>query len=391
MSGPDDIQAIREAIEGLDARLIALLGERMDLVERVSQWKLDAAAPFRDPAREEQVIRRVRALASEQGIDAHAVEDLYRRIMAMSIAHQQAWVAAHASAPLRVAYQGVEGSYSHLAAQARYGGREGGALLAGHESFAAAAHAVVSGAADRALLPIENTTAGSVHEVYDLLADGGLVITAEVVSHVAHCLLALPGVRLDELRVVRSHPQALAQCAPFLRGLPDVRAEADFDTAGAARKVREGGDRTVGAIASAAAARAYGLDVLARGIQSQEGNFTRFLELARDPVACAADALCKTSLLVTLDHRPGALGEALTTLAAHGVNLTKLESRPVPGEPFRYRFHLDLEGHAASAAVAAALADLGPRVRDLRVLGTYPQAAGADSPTPGLPGPRQVG
>jgi len=124
VSDPVDIQAIREAIEALDARLIALLSERMDLVERVSQWKLDAAAPFRDPVREEHVIRRVRGLAVEQGIDAHAVEDLYRRIMAMSIAHQQAWVAAHAKAPLRVAYQGVEGSYSHLAAQARYGGRD---------------------------------------------------------------------------------------------------------------------------------------------------------------------------------------------------------------------------------------------------------------------------
>jgi len=187
-------------------------------------------------------------------------------------------------------------------------------------------------------------------------------------------------VRLDELRIVRSHPQALAQCAPFLRGLPGVRAEADFDTAGAARKVAAGGDRTVGAIASEAAARAYGLDVLARGIQSQEGNFTRFLEVAREAVPCPPDAACKTTLLLTLDHRPGALGEALTALAAHGVNLTKLESRPVPGESFRYRFHLDLEGHAASGPVAAALGELESTAREVRVLGTYPMAPGEKPP-----------
>lgn len=371
---PADIQAIREAIEALDTRLIELLRERMDLVERVSRWKLAAAAPIRDRSREEQVIRRVRALATERGIDPHAVEDLYRRVMTMSIAHQQEFVAALATAPLRVAYQGAEGSYSHLAAQGRYAGREGGALLTGHETFAEAAEAVRSGAVDRALLPIENTTAGSVHEVYDLLADGDLTITAELVSRIEHCLLALPGVRLDELRIVRSHPQALAQCAPFLRSLAGVRAETDFDTAGAARKVREAGDRTVAAIASEAAARTYGLDVLALGIQSQEGNFTRFVEVAREAATCQPDAVCKTSLLVTLDHRPGALGEALAALASRGVNLTRLESRPVPGEPFRYQFHLDLEGHAASGPVAAALADLGAAVRSLRILGTYPAA-----------------
>ena len=340
-SRPLDIQAIREAIEALDTRLIELLRERMDLVERVSGWKLAAAAPFRDRAREEHVIGRVRALAT---------------------------------APLRVAYQGVEGSYSHLAAQARYAGREGGVLLSGHETFADAAEAVRGGAVDRALLPIENTTAGSIHEVYDLLAEGGLTITAEVVSRIEHCLLACPGARLDELRIVRSHPQALAQCAPFLRGLVGVRAEADFDTAGAARKVGEAGDRTVGAIASEAAARAYGLEVLARGIQSQQGNFTRFVEVAREATPCPAGGACKTSLLVTLDHRPGALGEALAVLAARGVNLTRLESRPVPGEPFRYRFHLDLEGHAAAGPVAAALAELAAAARELRILGSYPAA-----------------
>src|SRR4029077_17295274 len=133
-------------------------------------------------------------------------ERMYRIVMDMSVAHQEATVRNRPDAPLRIAYQGVEGSYSHLTATRRHGGRAGGALLAGHDSFRAAADAVIHGAADLALLPIENTTAGSINETYDLLADGVLHITGEIISAIEHCLLALPGVSLDELRVVSSHP-----------------------------------------------------------------------------------------------------------------------------------------------------------------------------------------
>src|SRR5512140_1214651 len=337
MSGPD-LSALRDRIDQVDRQIIALLAERLRIVEEVAVAKLEAASPFRDREREERLLLRLREHATEAGIDPHEIERLYRVVMDMSVAHQEATVRNRPDAPLRVAYQGVEGSYSHLSAQRRYGGRPGGALLSGFDSFRAAADAVVHGAADLALLPIENTTAGSINETYDLLADGTLHITGEVVSSIEHCLLALPGVALDELRVVISHPQALAQCHAFFAEHPHLTARPELDTAGAARRVAQAGDRTLGAIASAAAAKTYGLAIVAQGIQSAVGNATRFVEVALRPAPLAEGAAAKTSMLIALADRPGALGEVLMRFAARGLSLTKLESRPIPSAPFTYRF-----------------------------------------------------
>ncbi|HEV8128759.1 MAG TPA: prephenate dehydratase [Candidatus Eisenbacteria bacterium] len=369
-----DLQALREAIESVDREILALLKRRMELVDDVARAKIESAAPFRDRSREEQVIGRIRHLATELGLDAHEVERLYRDIMEMSIGRQQALVRSLEGVPLRVAYQGVEGSFSHLTAQRHYAGRNPGVLLTGHDTFREAVASLREGSVDFALLPIENTTAGSVHETYDLLAEGGVTITAEVVSHVEHCLLGLPGARVEEIRAVISHPQALAQCEAFLRTLPRAVARPEYDTAGSARKVRESRDPTLAAIASESAARLYGLEILARRIQTQEGNFTRFVEIAREAAACPPNAACKTSLLLALAHKPGALGEVLSRFGSRGVNLTRIESRPVLGSPWQYRFYLDLEGHAASEPVRAALDELGAITTEMRVLGTYPRA-----------------
>ena len=258
----------------MDRQIITLLAERLKIVEEVAAAKLASASPFRDREREELLLTRLREQGSAAGLDPHQVERLYRVVMDMSVAHQEATVRAREDVPLRIAYQGVEGSYSHLTAQRRYGGRTGGALLTGHDSFRGAAEAVHTGVADLALLPIENTTAGSINETYDLLAPGILHITGEVVSSIEHCLLALPGVTLDELRVVLSHPQALAQCHDFFARHPQLTPRAEVDTAGSARKVAEAGIRSQAAIASAAAAKRYGLAILATGIQSAIGNAT---------------------------------------------------------------------------------------------------------------------
>lgn len=369
--GPD-VQALREAIEEVDRELMKQLRRRMELVDGIATAKLKAAFPFRDHQREEQVLQRVRKAAVELGLDAHAIERLYRLIMEMSISRQQAWLQALATAPLRVSYQGVEGSYSHLTAQRRYSGRQGGVLLTGHESVGAAVAAVRSGEADVALLPIENSTAGSINETYDVLAEGGLTINAEIIARVEHCLVALPGARLEDVRRVISHPQALSQCAEFLKGLPGARPEAEFDTAGAARKVKQSGDRTVAAIASESAAAMLGLEVLERGIQSQSANATRFVEVALEAAPCPPDAACKTSLLLALDHSAGALGEVLVQFGRRGLQLAKLESRPMATDPWKYRFYLDVEAHADSAAMAEALDNVRPLVAELRFLGTYP-------------------
>ena len=369
-----DLQSLRERIEALDRELLSLLKERMAIVEGVAGAKLVSASPFRDPQREEQVLQRVRHIGVELGLDAHRVESLYRAIMEMSIAHQQAYVHGLDSVPLRVAYQGIEGSNSHLAAQRRYGGRPGGALLTGFEEFRQALEAVKTGDADLALLPIENSTAGSINETYDLLAEGGATIIGEVVSAIEHCLVGWSGARREDLRLVISHPQALRQCDAFLRSLPWVTVRSEFDTAGAARKVRESGDPTMAAIASENAAERHGLTVLEREIQDERHNFTRFVELAREASPCPADEACKTSLLVHLPHQPSALGELLGELGRRGVNLCKLESRPIPSQPWQYRFYLDLEGHAASQQVATAIEAVRPLCAELRVLGTYPRS-----------------
>ena len=369
-----DLQALREAIEGIDREILALLRRRMSFAEQVAATKVRAAFPFRDEAREEQVLQRVRHAAVEQGLDAHEVERLYRVMLDMSVAHQRAHVRSLDTTPLRVSYQGVEGSYSHLTAQRRYAGTPEGVLLEGFETFREAADAVREGRADRALLPIENTTAGSINETYDVLAEGGLTITAEAVSHIEHCLLGLPGARVEDLRLVLSHPQGLLQCQDFLRAAPWIRTQAEFDTAGSARKVRERGDPTVAAIAAESAARVYGLEVLRRGIQSQAGNYTRFVELAREPVPFPPDAPAKTALMVSTPHRPGALAEVLGVFSRRGVNLAKLESRPIPGSPFQYRFYLDLDGHAVREPVRGALEEVEPLTVELRVLGSFPAA-----------------
>ena len=373
-----DLSTLRDRIDHVDRQIIALIAERLRIVEEVALAKLDAASPFRDREREERLLLRLREHATEAGIDPHEIERLYRVVMDMSVAHQEQTVRNRPDAPLRIAYQGVEGSYSHLTAQRRYGGRPGGALLTGHDSFRAAAGSVVHGAADLALLPIENTTAGSINETYDLLADGTLHITGEIVSSIEHCLLALPGVSLDEIRVVISHPQALAQCHAFFAQHPHLTPQPELDTAGSARRVAQAGDRTLAAVASSAAATTYGLAIVAQAIQSAAGNATRFVEVGLRPAPVADDARVKTSLLLALSDRPGALGEILMRFAAHGLSLTKLESRPIPHAPFTYRFYADVLGHTATVSFQSALDEIRPLTTELHVLGTY----AADPATP---------
>jgi chorismate mutase / prephenate dehydratase len=369
-----DLQSIRETIEEIDREVLSLLRRRMTIVEEVAAVKVREAYPFRDEPREDQILQRVRHAAVEQGLDPHEVERLYRVILEMSVAHQRAYIRSLDAAPLRVAYQGVEGSYSHLTAQRRYAGTPEGVLLEGFETFRAAADAVRDGTADRALLPIENSTAGSINETYDLLARGDLTITAEEVSLIEHCLLGLRGAKIEDLRVVLSHPQGILQCQDFLHTIPWVRTQPEFDTAGAARKVKERNDPTYGAIAGEAAARVFGLEVLRHNIQSQESNSTRFVELARHAIPFPPDIPAKTSLLLAVAHEPGALAGVLSAFARLGISLTKLESRPIPETRWRYRFYLDVEGFAGANPVRAALEEIRPFTTELRILGTYPRA-----------------
>lgn len=374
MLAGSELQTLREEIETIDRELLQLLRRRMEHVEKVAAWKIRAAFPFRDHQREELVLQRVRKAAIDYGLDAHMIENLYRLIMEMSISHQQAYVRSLDSVPLRVAYQGVEGSYSHLTAQKRYAQRPGGSLLSGFESIHEAARLVKSGEFDVALLPIENSTAGSINETYDILVDVGLVISAEVVSQVRHCLIALPEGTVEGLRQVYSHPQAILQCDAFLKTVPWIKAIAEFDTAGSARKVKESGDPTLAAIASESAAEMLGLRILKKSIQTQEENATRFVEVTIEASPCPPDKPCKTSLMVVLDKDPVTLGEVLNQFGRRGIGLAKLESRPLPSSAWRYRFYLDVDIHANSQKMTEALADIRPLTAELRLLGSYPRA-----------------
>ena len=268
---------------------------------------------------------------------------------------------------LRVAFQGEPGAYSEAAIFDRLGNE---AVSLPCESFEQVFEAVQSGQAALGFIPIENSLAGSIHRNYDLLLQHELHVVGEHHLRIAHCLIALPGVRLEEVQRVISHPQALAQCSQNLRRL-GLKSEAVHDTAGAVQLVRQRGERDLAAIAARRAAELYGMQVLVEGLEDNPLNFTRFLLIARQPVEPGADA--KTSIVFSLQNQPGALFKALSVFALREIDLTKIESRPLVGKPWEYFFYIDLAGSTAEERVQNALRNLGEYAAFLRVLGSYPR------------------
>lgn len=271
-------------------------------------------------------------------------------------------------AKLTVAFQGEQGAYGWEAIRA-YFGPEAEPLPC--RTFRDTFDAVQSGKADRGLVPVENSQAGSINEVYDLLGTSGLIVAGEHCHRVDLCLMALPGQSLGSIRKVISHPVALAQCDPYLRSL-GVEIEVGYDTAGSAKQVQEGALMGVGAVAGRGAAEVYGLTVLAERIQTVKENFTRFIEIRRAPVEVQAGPQ-KTMLCVTLAHKAGSLHRALGVFAERGVNLLKLESRPSRERPWEYRFYLDVEGAPWEGAVGEALVALQAEAVRIQILGTFPR------------------
>lgn len=273
-------------------------------------------------------------------------------------------------APPRVAFQGERGAFSEEAAVKLLGAA---VKLVPRPTFESLFAAVGEGAADLALAPVENTLAGSVHRVYDLLLDSPLHVTAEVVIPIRHFLIGLPGATEAEVRTVESHPVALAQCERFFASRPDVRRTAAEDTAGSVAEVLRRGDPTRAAVAGRRAAEIYGGSVLRAGLEDHAENYTRFLLLA--PEAAADDGADKLSLVVKLKHRPGALHHALEPFARRSIDLLKIESRPLRGSPWEYHFYLDLRVSPLDAGADAALRELRERAASVRVLGFYKSAA----------------
>ncbi len=267
---------------------------------------------------------------------------------------------------LQVAFQGEPGAYGEEAVVAYFGAQ---VIPLPRRTFAEAFAAVTSGEADAGLIPIENSQAGSVHDVYDLLRSGHLYVNGEICRPINHCLLCLPGQTLGQITRVLSHPQALAQSDAYLRNL-GVEVVAEFDTAGSAKIIREQMLEGVAAVASARAAELYQLEILASGIQTIKGNYTRFIKLERQP-GKAPTGQAKTMLMLATSHTPGALHGVLGEFAARDINLLKLESRPSREQPWEYIFYLDIEGSAQQAPVAEALAALKKKTVFLQVLGTF--------------------
>ena len=275
-------------------------------------------------------------------------------------------VAKHA----RVAFQGERGAFSEEAALKLLGPE---ISLVPRPTFEAAFNAISDGLSDYILAPIENSLAGSVHRSFDLLVDSNLNILAEVVIPIVHNLIAVPGASFDDLAVVESHPVALAQCERFFSAHPRLKRIATEDTAGSVREIVRAADGTRAAIAGRRAAELYGGVILREHLEDNSENYTRFLLLSATPdLPEGAD---KLSLVFQLDHRAGALYHALEPFARRNLNLMKIESRPVHGKPWQYRFYLDLQASRREPEVAAALAELEKLVVDLRILGSYVSAA----------------
>jgi chorismate mutase/prephenate dehydratase len=369
----DEVGRIRSEISLVDERILEALADRRKLAEQIIQAKGATGTPIRDLVREEQLLADLIAKGRGQGLDAHLVTRVFHEIIDDSIRSQQLHLLDYDKQGLKhVAFQGIEGAYSELAGRKHFAPYLDLTLFTGVSTLEQVVNAVEDGDVDYGLVPVENTTAGSINEVYDLLSVAQLSIIGEEVLRVEHCLLAIDDVPLANIRQIYSHPQALAECMKFLAKLPNCQAMPYADSAMAVKKIKDEKDLNVAAIASEEAGRLYGLKVLRRNIEDQQNIFTRFLILAKKPSAIDLRIPCKTSLIMATSHEEGSLLRALSLLHEYKINLSKLESRPIPGMPFQYLFYIDFEGNTAEARVAEALERLRSATTSLKVLGSYP-------------------
>lgn len=379
----DELQDLRREIDAIDRELVELFRRRMDVTARVGAYKRSRGVPVLDQERERQVLQNKGELAGEAL--RPAVITLYQTIMALSRRQQRdlmgqgadnpgvlRWREAqlNARSPVaapRVVYQGEPGAYSEQAALDLFGERAG---TAGLEQFEDCFLALREGRADYAVLPIENSSTGAIRQIYDLLTQYECYVVGETAVKVEHCLMALPGAGLDSITHVYSHEQGLFQCERYLNTHPDWKQVPQADTAGSAKMVADSGDLTKAAICSARAAQLYGLDILARGINHNAHNTTRFVVVS--PKLELRPGADKISTLFVLPHQAGSLHEVLTVFAVHGLNMVKLESRPLPGRSWQYMFFLEFTGAPGDPAVGDALHELAQTTGEFRVLGWFP-------------------
>lgn len=363
---------VRNAISEIDEQLVDAIARRSELVEQILQAKVDAGLPVRDREREYAVLKAAVARGQEKGVPTDLVEQLFQSLFETSIQRQRTRFDSMRDEDLHeatVAYLGGPGSYSHIAAQKIFERRRASVVPSPKRDFISIFRAVETGEVDYGVIPIENTTTGSINEVYDLLLAGRTQIAGEFMLKVDHCLIGR-STGLGRIARVFGHPQALAQCRQYLASHPEIETHMASSSTRALERLLEDDD-TAGVIAGEDAARLFGFDVLARNVGDHEQNYTRFIVIARKTKLPTRGVECKTSLMFTTRDTPGALVDALMGFRDAGINLVKLESRPIAGNPWEEMFIMDVDGHVDDASIKSAMTVLEAHTREIKMLGCY--------------------
>lgn len=367
---------LRERISALDMKLLALLAERRELAVEVGKTKLHSHRPIRDKERERDLLDALISAAKPYDLDGFYVTRLFQLIIEDSVLTQQALLqhqlnqtSQHSA---RIAFLGPKGSYSHLAAR-QYAARHFDQLIeCGCQKFQDIFTQVETGQADYAILPIENTSSGSINDVYDLLQHTSLSIVGELTLPIDHCVLVASDTELQQIETVYSHPQPFQQCSQYLNRYPHWKIEYCESTAAAMEKVAKLNSPKAAALGSEAGGALYNLQVLEHNLANQQQNITRFIILARKAIEVSEQVPAKTTLIMATGQQSGALVEALLVLRDNGIIMTKLESRPINGNPWEEMFYIDVQANLRSVAMEKALKGLTPITRSLKVLGCYP-------------------
>jgi chorismate mutase/prephenate dehydratase len=370
------MQEIRKKINAIDEQLLKILSERRKLSLEIVKLKNQDKSSIRDKTREKELLIKLIETGKEYGLDSHYVSKIFYEIIDDSVKLQNKFVQNQEnknelSDIITVAIQGIEGSYSYLASN-QFFGSDKEIVFRKMKTFDEVVESVEDESADYAVLPIENTTSGSINEVYDSLTSGNLSIVGEEIFPVKHCLIGLEDVPLNKIKKIYAHFQAARQCSKFLKSLPQAEIEYYEDTAKSVEKIKQEGNKEFAAIASHEAADIFNVTVLREDISNQPGNFTRFLVCSRNQIKVDERILAKTSLILATSHQAGSLVQVLSVFKDFGINMTKLESRPIIGNPWEEMFYLDFQGNTQSEKIKELLDEVGKHSRYLKVLGCYP-------------------
>ncbi|MBS4035619.1 MAG: bifunctional 3-deoxy-7-phosphoheptulonate synthase/chorismate mutase [Ignavibacterium sp.] len=369
------MKELRDRINQLDESLLKLLSERRTLSMDIIREKEKHEYNIRDKEREKDILSRIVETGKKLGLDTHYISKIFQDIIDDSINLQNEFVIRKSnkieSGAVKIAIQGIEGSFSHLAAKKFFGHISNELVFNSFSDFESVIESVENDESDYAILPIENTTSGSINEVYDGLLSSNLSIVGEELFQVKHCLLGLEEIPLNNIQKIFTHYQAARQCSKFLYSLNKTQVEFLDDTAKSIIKIIELRKPEYAAIASKEAAALLGVKVLREEIANQAGNYTRFLVCSKSQIVVDKRIPAKTSLVLATAHKAGSLVEALSVFKEYGINMTKLQSRPIIGNPWEEKFYLDFEGNLSDLNVQKLIDELGKHTRYLKILGCY--------------------